>query len=49
MSYMFNGATSFDQQLGGEWARSKARKYEMFDRSPGSIVGKTNDANGTPR
>ena len=48
MNGTFYTATSFDQQLGGEWARSKARKYEMFDRSPGSIVGKTNDAAGTP-
>ena len=48
MNYMFCGATSFDQQLGGAWARSKARKNYMFDRSPGSIVGKTNGASGTP-
>ena len=49
MSYMFRDATSFDQQLGDAWARSTARKmYAMFARSSGSIVGKTNDANGTP-
>ena len=48
MRYTFEGATSFDQQLGGAWARSTARKFYMFRRSPGSIVGKTNDAQGTP-
>ena len=48
MIYMFRGATSFDQQLGDAWARSKAYKDNMFDRSPGSIEGKTNDAHGTP-
>ena len=48
MSYMFLSATSFDQQLGGAWARSTAGKTMMFYHSPGSIVGKTNDANGTP-
>ena len=44
----FYGATSFDQQLGGAWARSTASKRYMFYNSPGSIEGKTNDANGTP-
>ena len=48
MSYMFGRATSFDQQLGGAWARSTASKNNMFEGSPGSIAGKTNDANGTP-
>ena len=48
MIYMFRDATSFDQQLGGAWARSKAWEHMMFERSPGSIVGKTNDADGTP-
>ena len=48
MGFMLANATSFDQQLGGAWARSTARKYWMFRRSPGSIVGKTNDADGTP-
>ena len=49
MTCMFSDATSFDQQLGDAWARSKADKTYMFCRSPGSIVDKTNDANGTPR
>ena len=49
MFCMFVGATSFDQQLGGAWARSTAFKKFMFDRSAGSIVGKTNDVYGTPR
>ena len=48
MAYMFDHATSFDQQLGGAWARSTASKTCMFRRSPGSIVGKTNNADGTP-
>ena len=48
MTCMFSDATSFDQQLGGAWARSTATKYKMFERSSGSIVGKTNDADGTP-
>ena len=48
MSFMFDNATSFDQQLGDAWARSTAGKYAMFARSPGSVVGKTNDAWGTP-
>ena len=49
MTCMFSDATSFDQQLGDAWARSTARKSSMFERSSGSIVGKTNDADGTPR
>ena len=49
MKYIFACATSFDQQLGGAWARSTANKDYMFALSPGSIVGKTNNANGTPR
>ena len=48
MIYMFYDATSFDQQLGGAWARSTADKYGMFQRSPGTILGKTNNAQGTP-
>ena len=49
MTCMFTDATSFDQQLGDAWARSKANNKDfMFFRSPGSIVGKTNDAHGTP-
>ena len=38
MWQMFYGASSFDQKLCGEaWVHSKADKYEMFSRSPGSI------------
>ena len=48
MNYMFYDATSFDQQLGGAWARSTASKTCMFRRGPGSIEGKTNNADGTP-
>ena len=44
----FYDATSFDQQLGGAWARSTASMAGMFGRSPGSIVGETNNADGTP-
>ena len=44
----FNGATSFNRQLGGSWAQSTADKTSVFHNSPGSIEGKTNDANGTP-
>ena len=48
MTGMCRNATSVDQQLGGAWARSKAAKIFMFNRSPGSIEGKTNGAGGTP-
>ena len=49
MRYMLNGATSFNQRLGGQWATSTAHKYCMFANGcPGSIEGKTNDADGTP-
>ena len=48
MTCMFSDATSFDQQLGDAWARSTAHKSGMFARSSGSIVGMTNDADGTP-
>ena len=48
MSWMFIGATSFDRQLGGAWATSTATKTVMFFKSPGTIAGKTKDANGTP-
>ena len=48
MAHMLSGATSFDRQLGGAWATSTADKYRMFDNSPGSIAGKTNDITGTP-
>ena len=48
MDHMFCRAASFDQQLGDAWARSTARRNYMFDLSAGSIVGKTNNANGTP-
>jgi len=47
MSRMFRGATSFDRQLGGAWATSTALKHYMFYYSPGTIAGKTKDANGT--
>ena len=49
MSYMLDGATSFTHQLGGAWSTSTARKYRMFHDCPGSIAGKTNHADGTPR
>ena len=48
MGYMLNGATSFTHQLGGAWSTSTADKYRMFLNCPGSITGKTNNANGTP-
>ena len=49
MGSMFWGATSFNQRLGGQWATSTAEKTYMFDNGcPGSIEGKTNDADGTP-
>ena len=44
---MFSGATSFTHQLGGAWSTSTAGKYEMFYNSPGTIAGKTKDADGT--
>jgi surface protein len=47
MDGMFYGATSFDRQLGGAWATSTATKFDMFRNSPGTIAGKTKDANGT--
>ena len=45
---MFEGATSFNQRLGGQWATSSADQRFMFYGCPGSIEGKTNDAMGTP-
>ena len=48
MQYMLMGATSFTHQLDGAWSTSTARKTRMFYDCPGSIAGKTNDANGTP-
>ena len=49
MRCMHEGATSFTQRLGGQWATSTAIKTFMFDQGcPGSIEGKTNDAQGTP-
>ena len=49
MRVMLWGATSFNQRLGGQWATSTAWKLGMFSSGcPGSIEGKTNDANGTP-
>ena len=47
MHYTFCNATSFDRQLGGAWATSTATKHMMFRNSPGTIAGKTKDANGT--
>ena len=50
MRVRLKGATSFNQRLGGQWATSTADKHCMFGRGcPGSIEGKTNDADGTPR
>ena len=49
MNFMLNGATSFTHQLGGAWSTSTADKVCMFLNCPGSIAGKTNDANGTPK
>ena len=48
MGGMFFFATSFDHQLGGAWATSTANKTFMFFKSPGTIAGKTKDAEGTP-
>ena len=48
MSHMLDGATSFTHQLGGAWSTSTARKTCMFHNCPGSIAGKTNNAEGTP-
>ena len=47
MDCMFYYATPFHRQLGGEWAASTAVKLCMFHRSPGTIAGKTKDAEGT--
>ena len=49
MDRMLRGATSFTHQLGGAWSTSTARKAGMFHNCPGSIAGKTNNANGTPQ
>jgi len=49
MSFMLDGATSFTHQLGGAWATSTAPKFCMCYHCPGSIAGKTNNAEGTPR
>ena len=48
MECTFHDATSFNQRLGGVWTQSRADMKCMFLTSPGSIEGKTNDANGTP-
>ena len=48
MRYMLRGATSFTHQLGGAWSTSTALKLCMFRDCPGSIAGKTNNAEGTP-
>jgi surface protein len=47
MGATFANTTSFDRQLGGAWATSTASKTYMFDNSPGTIAGKTKDADGT--
>jgi len=47
MNGMFDGATSFDRQLGGVWSTSTANKDRMFRNSPGTIAGKIKLANGT--
>ena len=47
MGWMFAGATSFDRQLGGAWTISTADGTNMFHNSPGTIAGRTKDANGT--
>ena len=46
---MLWGATSFTHQLGGAWSTSTADKGYMFRNCPGSMVGKTKDAWGTPK
>ena len=48
MFQMLLGATSFTHQLGGAWSTSTARKNSMLRNCPGSIAGKTNNADGTP-
>jgi len=47
MESMFAHTISFDRQLSGAWATSTADKYLMFRNSPGTIAGKTKDAEGT--
>jgi hypothetical protein len=49
MSGAFFMATSFDRQLGGAWSTSTAQKRWMFRDSPGTITGKTNGIEGTPK
>ena len=50
MNFMLEDATSFTHQLGGAWSTSTAAKYGMFLNCPGgSIAGKTNNADGTPK
>ena len=49
MAYMLRGATSLTHQLGGAWSTSTADRYRMFHNCPGSIAGKTNNADGTPK
>ena len=50
MTFVLCGATSFNQQLGGQkGGTSTADLYNMFyNGCPGSIEGKANGANGTP-
>ena len=52
MNRMFSGAMSFDRQLDRAWSTSMAGKApwatsHMFLNSPGTIAGKTKDANGS--
>ena len=49
MNRAFKGATSFTHQLTGAWSTSTADKAFIFHNCPGSIAGKTKDADGTPR
>ena len=49
---MFWSATSFDRQLSGAWSTKYllgSQQSNMFMNSPGTIAGKTKDANGNIR
>ena len=48
MDHMLAHATSFTHQLCGAWSTSTADQWHMLKYCPGSIAGKTNDADGTP-
>ena len=47
MNFMLCNAPSFTHQLGGAWSTSTANKFMMFYNCPGSIAGKTKEADGT--